>query len=208
MSTSATLTAPAAPRLLPTAELPAYTYVPGSGVPHPIRDPRGHSYNRKNRSVRALVPEALVLTALLGATLKDAGGQLTLQAQTESAPRPAEPPSPQMAKGTLAKISPRKRPDVDALVAQRLHLGDGRTAHALHDHHALRAQVPVDLWHQQQRRAFEVAPQLAGAGCLAHQVELLLQVAGELGDHLARTQPPAVGPQPLDLGRGVREPVT
>src|SRR5262245_22473649 len=27
--------------------------------------------------------EALVLTALLGATLKDAGGQLTLQAQTE-----------------------------------------------------------------------------------------------------------------------------
>jgi hypothetical protein len=51
-------TAPPAPRLLPTAELPAYTYVPGSGVPHPIRDPRGHSYNRKNRSVRALVPEA------------------------------------------------------------------------------------------------------------------------------------------------------
>src|SRR5437868_8902632 len=28
--------------------------------------------------------EALVLTALLGATLKDAGGQLTLQAQTEA----------------------------------------------------------------------------------------------------------------------------
>src|SRR5690349_12383506 len=28
--------------------------------------------------------EALVLTALLGATLKDAGGQLTMQAQTEN----------------------------------------------------------------------------------------------------------------------------
>lgn len=58
MSTTATLTSPPAPRLLPTAELPAYTYVPGSGVPHPIRDPRGHSYNRKNRSVRPLVSEA------------------------------------------------------------------------------------------------------------------------------------------------------
>jgi molecular chaperone Hsp33 len=31
-----------------------------------------------------LLSEALVLTALLGATLKDAGGQLTLQAQTEA----------------------------------------------------------------------------------------------------------------------------
>jgi molecular chaperone Hsp33 len=34
--------------------------------------------------VARLLAEALVLTALLGATLKDAGGQLTLQAQTES----------------------------------------------------------------------------------------------------------------------------
>ncbi|HYI63809.1 MAG TPA: Hsp33 family molecular chaperone HslO [Allosphingosinicella sp.] len=34
--------------------------------------------------VAGILAEALVLTALLGATLKDAGGQLTLQAQTES----------------------------------------------------------------------------------------------------------------------------
>src|SRR5947199_7649838 len=34
--------------------------------------------------VARLLSEALVLTALLGATLKDAGGQLTLQAQTEA----------------------------------------------------------------------------------------------------------------------------
>src|ERR1043165_6153741 len=34
--------------------------------------------------VARVLGEALVLTALLGATLKDAGGQLTLQAQTES----------------------------------------------------------------------------------------------------------------------------
>jgi molecular chaperone Hsp33 len=34
--------------------------------------------------VARVLAEALVLTALLGATLKDAGGQLTMQAQTES----------------------------------------------------------------------------------------------------------------------------
>ena len=34
--------------------------------------------------VARLLSEALVLTALLGATLKDAGGQLTMQAQTEA----------------------------------------------------------------------------------------------------------------------------
>ena len=34
--------------------------------------------------IAGLLGEALVLTALLGATLKDAGGQLTLQAQTEA----------------------------------------------------------------------------------------------------------------------------
>jgi molecular chaperone Hsp33 len=34
--------------------------------------------------IARLLSEALVLTALLGATLKDAGGQLTMQAQTEA----------------------------------------------------------------------------------------------------------------------------
>ncbi len=34
-------------RLLPAHELPRYTHVPGSGTPHPYRDPQGHSYNRK-----------------------------------------------------------------------------------------------------------------------------------------------------------------
>ena len=34
-------------RLLPSADLPKYTFVPGTGVPHPVRDPRGHSHNRK-----------------------------------------------------------------------------------------------------------------------------------------------------------------
>ncbi len=45
------------PRFLPSAELPSYTYVPGTDTPHPIRDPRGHSHQRKGKVSKALVPE-------------------------------------------------------------------------------------------------------------------------------------------------------
>ncbi len=44
-------------RLLPSADLPPYTFVPGTATPHPIRDPRGHSHNRKGRASLALTPE-------------------------------------------------------------------------------------------------------------------------------------------------------
>jgi uncharacterized protein len=44
------------PRLLPAAELPVYTYIPGTDTPHPIRDPRGHSHGRKNVKAKALDP--------------------------------------------------------------------------------------------------------------------------------------------------------
>jgi hypothetical protein len=43
-----------APRLLPSTELPKYTYIPGAGLPHPFRDPRGHSHNRKSPAPLAL----------------------------------------------------------------------------------------------------------------------------------------------------------
>lgn len=46
------------PRLLPSSEPPRYTYVPGSGSPHPIRDPRGHSHNRKQPPPLALDAES------------------------------------------------------------------------------------------------------------------------------------------------------
>jgi hypothetical protein len=50
-----TSTAPSrSDRLLPSAELPAYTYVPGTNTPHPIRDPRGHSHSRKGRTALPL----------------------------------------------------------------------------------------------------------------------------------------------------------
>jgi uncharacterized protein len=44
-------------RLLPTAELPRYTHVPGSGSPHPYRDPQGHSYNRKPAPPKPLLED-------------------------------------------------------------------------------------------------------------------------------------------------------
>ncbi|MBW3540990.1 MAG: DUF309 domain-containing protein [Planctomycetes bacterium] len=52
--TTTTTTTTTGVRLLPNAELPPYTYIPGSGTPHPIRDPRGHSHNQKSRPVKPL----------------------------------------------------------------------------------------------------------------------------------------------------------
>lgn len=42
------------PRLLPSADIPEYTFVPGTSSPHPVRDPKGHSYGKKARPPRAL----------------------------------------------------------------------------------------------------------------------------------------------------------
>ena len=70
--------------------------------------------------------------------------------------------------------------DVDALLAQRRHLVDGRAVHALHDHHFFGAEVPVDLGDEQQRRAFEIAPELARVRRFAQEIELVLEVFLEL----------------------------
>lgn len=46
-------------RLLPSADLPPYTYVPSTDTPHPFRDPRGHSHDRKGaRPPKPLQAEA------------------------------------------------------------------------------------------------------------------------------------------------------
>jgi hypothetical protein len=42
-------------RLLPSMELPRYTHTPGSGTPHPYRDPRGHSHDRKGLHAKPLI---------------------------------------------------------------------------------------------------------------------------------------------------------
>lgn len=44
-------------RLVPGHELPRYTFVPSSITPHPYRDPRGHSYQKKPGPPRALNDE-------------------------------------------------------------------------------------------------------------------------------------------------------
>ena len=42
-------------RLLPSSEVPRYAHIPGSGTPHPFRDPRGHSYDRKAMQAKPLI---------------------------------------------------------------------------------------------------------------------------------------------------------
>ncbi|QDT37195.1 DUF309 domain-containing protein [Stratiformator vulcanicus] len=46
------------PRLLPHIDLPEYTFITGRGLPHPYRDPRGHSHQKKNRTPKPLNAEA------------------------------------------------------------------------------------------------------------------------------------------------------
>ena len=43
-------------RLLPERAFPPYTYVPGSHWPHPVHDPRGHSYGRPESACAAADP--------------------------------------------------------------------------------------------------------------------------------------------------------
>jgi uncharacterized protein len=43
-----------AKRLIQSIELPGYAFIPGMGLPHPMRDPRGHSHGRKRVSPPAL----------------------------------------------------------------------------------------------------------------------------------------------------------
>jgi len=42
------------PRYCPDQSLPPYSYVPGLPAPHPIRDPRGHSFGRQEPTPRPL----------------------------------------------------------------------------------------------------------------------------------------------------------
>lgn len=46
------------PRLLPPVELPAYTFTPGSSLPHPFRHPDGHSHHKKGAMPKPLSDES------------------------------------------------------------------------------------------------------------------------------------------------------
>ena len=84
--------------------------------------------------------------------------------------------------------------NVHAFFTQRVDLRNHRAVHAFHDHHAGGAPVPVHFGQDQQVGTLEVAPQLRAVGRLAHQVQLVVQVFVELGDYLARLEPPAIRP--------------
>ncbi|SAJ33735.1 Uncharacterised protein [Enterobacter cloacae] len=87
--------------------------------------------------------------------------------------------------------------EVGALVAQGFQVGHRDAVDALHHQHLGPAPVPVDLWHVEQRRAFEVAPQLRGVGCLAEQVEFVDDGFLVVADHFHGVQAPRLAGDPL-----------
>ena len=114
--------------------------------------------------IEALLAEALALTALLGSTLKDAGGQLTLQAQTEGGVvellvcdyRGGELRGyVQFDADRLAEAA--RRPDLVRAVRQGLsrdHLRPGGDRRALSGHRAARGR---ERW-PRRRRAISPSP--------------------------------------------------
>ena len=85
---------------------------------------------------------------------------------------------------------------------RRSTLADRHAVHALHHDHVAACSSPSTISGTSSSvEAVHVAAQLRRVGGLAHQVELVVQVLVELGDHLARLQPLAVGRQPLDPAR-------
>ena len=90
---------------------------------------------------------------------------------------------------------------VDGGARQFVDPADRDAGHPLHHQHFGVGPVPVDFRHEQQRRMLEVAPQLRAVRRLARQVEFVVDRLVELGDDLARFQPLALFPQPLDQRR-------
>ncbi|MBC8012140.1 MAG: Hsp33 family molecular chaperone HslO, partial [Burkholderiales bacterium] len=71
--------------LAPAGRIDAVVHLAGAGIADARWTEGRRRVLRDSRVIGTrLLAEALALTALLGATLKDAGGQLTLQAQTEA----------------------------------------------------------------------------------------------------------------------------
>jgi hypothetical protein len=82
---------------------------------------------------------------------------------------------------------------VGTLVGQGRQVGDLHPVDALHHQHFGAAPVPVDLRYIQQRRAFEVALELAGVGRFAQQVEFVVNGFFVVADHIHRVQQACIG---------------
>ena len=100
----------------------------------------------------------------------------------------------------------REGRDVDSFVPEDLHLRDRRAVHPLHHHHALRAKVPVDRGYDKERRRRKITSELARVRGLAHEVELIVDMARKLGHHVPGAQALAVGPEALhQRGTGLQK---
>jgi len=87
----------------------------------------------------------------------------------------------------------RQLAPVDAGGVERGDVVRGDAMHALEREHAPGRQRPDHLGHQQVGRIGEIAPQQAGVGALALQVELVAQRALDLRHHFQRLDAPRIG---------------
>jgi len=77
---------------------------------------------------------------------------------------------------------------IGVLPRQPGHVGHRDAVDALHHQHLRAAIVPVDLRHVEQRRAFEIALELAGVGRFAQQVQLVVDGLGVVVDDFHQVQ--------------------
>ncbi len=89
--------------------------------------------------------------------------------------------------------------EVDVMAAQRVDVADGNAVDTLHHHDVLARVRPEYFGHIENGRVGEIAAQLRGVGCFAHQIELVHDGFFVFGDHFARTQAAPFGPVALDV---------
>ena len=95
----------------------------------------------------------------------------------------------------------RQRFEIGCVGSQARDIGYWNTADALHHHDFRAAELPVHEGHVEVARALEIAPQLAGVGGLAHQVEFVHDGGFEFAHHLHRLDTRSVIPVALGHSR-------
>ena len=75
--------------------------------------------------------------------------------------------------------------NVNASISQSRHLADGQALHALHHDHFGVAVVPIHFRNEDQVEALHVAAQLRSVGGFSHQVQLVVQMLVEFGNHFS-----------------------
>ena len=70
--------------------------------------------------------------------------------------------------------------------------------HTLHRHDVGGTEIPVHLGHDEQPSVGKITSKLRRVGSFAHQVELVMQMLGKLGDNFTRFQASAVFREAFD----------